>query len=354
MSYETIILADLHLKDNEGVGGVDPYGTSLRTKDKLDSLSKAITFGVSNKVNSIIIAGDLFDNTQPSNKLKASVAKILSKAIKQLPVYIIGGNHETTDNKYFNLMSESSYSINLIFAKNSSVQTNEGVMLKLISSGQEDCIEKMSILTPTILIGHFQIDGALFDNERISKYFIKPHILSKFLAVFNGHFHKRQHNANWRYIGALCRNTFGECSNSDGFLYLHINSGMIIKEEYITIEDRKFIKIYKDVDRESDIYKYVDSLNDLEDNIIKITFKLKDVFQIHRRKIKEYIKSNKNPFDAFVEYEQDFKESTESISNNITNTDVFSEYVKKKKISKKLIKIGNKILKEMVSNNEVI
>ena len=80
--YKTAIFADLHLQNNEPIGGVDQNGINLRTKDKISYLNTVIDYAVDNKLNSIINAGDLFDTPTPSNKLKTMVSKALQKALQ--------------------------------------------------------------------------------------------------------------------------------------------------------------------------------------------------------------------------------------------------------------------------------
>uniref|UniRef100_A0A6H1ZB80 Putative calcineurin-like phosphoesterase n=1 Tax=viral metagenome TaxID=1070528 RepID=A0A6H1ZB80_9ZZZZ len=349
--YDLIVMADTHIKDNESIGGIDEIGRSKRTVDKINYLNTAITYAVDNKVDAIIIAGDLYDNNSPSNRLRSVVSKIFYKALKNnIKIYIIGGNHDTNDSISYNMMSECIYNDNLIFAKNTTINTNEDIQLKLLSWGQEDVLDKIKPLTSTILFGHLQIEGASYDNERLAKGFISPVALSQFTAVFCGHFHKRQKKGNYRYIGALCRNNFGERNNPCGFLRLCLDKGSI-KEEYIVIDDRRFIQYEADILEEADIYKEIDSF-DLKDNIVKVLFNIPPDLTLHKRKIKEYAKE-KNPFEVLIEYERANEKINVSIEKNLGYVETFNKYNSLHTIPKHCILIGEDILKEVFEKGEL-
>ena len=242
-------------------------------------------------------------------------------------------------------MSESSYNDGLIFCKSASVDTENGVILKIISSGQEESITKMKPITPTILIGHFQIEGASFDNERLCTDFVKQSDLSSFLAVYCGHFHKRQKNSNWKYIGALCRNNFGESKNESGFLQLSISDGKI-NETFINIEDKSFI--YKKdigVSTEEDVIEFIKQ-SIKENSICKFVFKIPEGMKLRRRYIKEISDSFK-PFHCAIEYEYIKDKKIYSISKELNYEQTILEYSEYKKLTKKLIKVGIDVSKEV-------
>ena len=345
--YKCIFIVDLHLKDNESIGGVDETGRSLRTIDKINYFNMAIKFGIENNVDSIILGGDLYNDNSPSNRLRNIVSKILYKALKQnIKVYIMGGNHDTNDNISFNMMSECNYNDNLIFAKNTSINTNEGIQLKLISWGQESAIEKMQIFTKTILFGHLQIEGAKYDNERLAKGFIKPSSLSKFIRVYTGHFHKRQQTENYTYVGALCRNNFGERNNPSGFLYLELLNGGIETERFVDINDRRFHQYELEVTSEDEIYKHLQGLN-IENDVVKIVYKIPSDLTLHKRKIKEFA-MEKNPFDILIEYERENEKLSVAIEKNLGYIEAFEKYNELKNTPKEYIEVGEKIIEKVL------
>ncbi len=346
--YKSVLIADLHLKDFESIGGLDRLGFSLRTTDKLNSLMKSVAYAIAHKVDSFIVLGDLFDGTRFSEELRALVSSILSNLIKDnIQVLIVGGNHDTNDNFSYNLDSESNLCDNIIAAKNYSIYLNDQKLwLRFIASGLESEIDK--ITSKSILFSHLQLIGAKFDNERLSDKFISIESLQKFEAVFTGHFHKRQRINNCRYIGALCRNNFGEKDNESGFLYLELGDGRVSKEEYIPIEDRVFESYEVFVSSEKDMYDYIDSLN-IENKIIKIEFNIGDL-EIHPRKIKEYAKSL-NPFHIDISFQREHTVTSSEIKTELSYKDAFDSYNKLNKTSKHLIKIGQELLESIFENN---
>jgi len=346
--YTSVLIADLHLKDFESIGGLDKDGLSLRTNDKISCLRSATNYALSRRVDSFMILGDLFDSTRFSEELRAVVSSILANLTKNdIQVIIVGGNHDTTDNYSYNLDSESNLCDSIISARNYSLYLDDQkIWLRFIASGMESEIDK--ITTKSILFSHLQLIGAKYDNERLSEKFVSIESLKRFEAVFTGHFHKRQRIDNCRYIGALCRNNFGERNNEDGFLYLELDKGTVSKEEYIPINDRKFESYEVVVSSEKQIYEYLNSLN-IEGKIVKIEFTV-DEGVVHPRKIKEYANSL-NPFHIDIVFQREKIITSSKIKTELSYKDAFNTYNMLNKTPKHLIKIGQEILKSVFENN---
>lgn len=348
--YSFVAIADVHLKDNESIGDISENGLSFRTIDKLDALQKAIDYSLCYGTDAFIILGDLCDSTHISERLRYEIFnKLKDLILSGIEVFIVGGNHDTNDNRIYNFLSESVLSDGLYLADNLMVETKKGIDLLFLSSGKEKELETIKISKPTILLAHCQVIGAKYDDERLSKTFIEPKLFAQFKATYLGHFHKRQSGSNYSYIGALCKNSFGEKNNKDGFIFVKTKNGEIVTEKYISIDDREFIQIERGVSSNEEIYTFVKDLN-LENKIVKIIFKLKDEFILHPKKIKEFLKL-KNPFHIKIEYENEYVPISNNISSTLNYMDVFDKYVKLNNISHENVKIGNQILEEVFRNN---
>lgn len=338
------------MKDNESIGDISENGLCVRTIDKLNALQKAIDYSLSYGTDAFIIIGDLCDSTHISERLRFEIFNKLKDLIfSGIDVFIVGGNHDTNDNKIYNFLSESILSEGLYLADHLLVDTKKNINLLFLSSGKEKELETIKISSPTILFAHCQVIGAKYDDERLSKTFIEPKLFEQFKAVYLGHFHKRQKDANYSYVGALCKNSFGEKNNKDGFVFVKTKNGEIITEKYISIEDREFIQIERGVSSDEEIYTFVNGLN-LENKIVKIIFKLKDEFILHPKKIKEFIKL-KNPFHIKIEYENEYVPISNNISSTLNYMDIFNKYVKLNNISHENVRIGNQILEDVFKND---
>lgn len=337
--YRILFFTDPHLKDKEPIGGVDNFNRSKRTVDKINLFSYVIQYAIDYKIDTVACLGDLFDNPSPSERLRTIVSKIFRKAINNgIAVYLLGGNHDTSDNRSYNFMSESALNDKLVFAKQTTIELDKYNIL-MLSFGQEKEIPNIKVVKPTILAGHFQIIGAKYENERLSESFIAPEELNKFEKVYCGHFHKRQPN----YIGALTRNDFGERDNPTGFIVLEIDSN--IKETYVSVKDRTFYQEEFEVTSEEEIYNTIDGI-DLKDNVIKLKFNLLSDFKPHRNKIRDYAKS-KEPFDIIIEYIRENTKICEKIERDLSYQKVFEMYTKISNTPKEYIKKGKEIMEEV-------
>ncbi len=344
--YKFIVFSDLHLKDIESIGVVDNFGKNTRTNQKIKILYDLAKHAVSNKVDAVISAGDLYDNTYPSNRLKNAVSKIFAYLIKHdINVYVIGGNHDTRNSNYFNMMSECNFSDKLSFCKNKTIHTNEQINLKLLSWNQDVELKEVSGFDNTILIGHLQIVGAEINEEIISKESTPISFPARFKKAYLGHLHKRQQTKNYTYIGALTRKTFGERKNPTGF-YLITIDGHDIFEEIIPVQDLIFKEYKTEVATEQDIYNYIDGL-DIKDKAVKFTFIVPNDIFPHPRKIKHWAVSEKKPFNINIAYEKEGMVMDNSIKQNLTSTKAFNEFISLNSVSKARERLGRAILEKV-------
>lgn len=343
--FSFVGIADLHLKDRESIGDINADNLSVRTLQKLDALSEAVSCALYYGVDAFISLGDIFDSTRISERLRYEVLIRLQDLIYSgIDIYFVGGNHDTTDNITYSLLSESTMIEGIMPANNLVVETNKGVDLLFIASGKEDEIIKFSPNKPTILFSHCQIEGAKYDNEKIGKSFIALDSLTKFHSVYLGHFHKRQRKGNCRYIGALCRNSFNEKGNPTGFVYVRLKGDRIREERYNPINDLDFVQFDKSVSSEKEIIEFIESLS-IEGKVVKIRLSLLEPFKVHPRRIKEIAKS-KNPFDVVIEYNREKTIVDSSIKSNLSYMDAFSKYTSLNKVSKEIEEVGRKILEK--------
>ncbi len=89
MNFKFVHIADCHL---------DTYNRSQILKNELNkSFSNAIKSALENKVDFVLICGDLFNNASPNiNTLVFAIEELKKLKEKDIPVYIIAGSHDYT------------------------------------------------------------------------------------------------------------------------------------------------------------------------------------------------------------------------------------------------------------------
>jgi len=345
-----VAIADLHLKDKESVGDLASNGLSVRTVQKLNALTEAVEYALLHGVDMFVSLGDLFDSPSVSERLRYEVLLRLKDLLcSGIEVYIVGGNHDTSDNITYSLFSDTAIAEELYYANNLFVANKKGIDLLFLASGQEAKIVEYVPQATTLLFSHCQIVGAKFDNERISKHFVSEETLSKFEAVFLGHFHKRQRHNKYRYVGALCRNNFNERDNPDGFLYVRMNKSKIREEKFIPINDIRFLQFEKTVSDENEIFEYINSL-DLENAAVKLKISTNGSFVPRSRRIRETIRKIKNPFDIFIEYEEPRQLIEHGFKESLSYNEIFTKFVSMNKLTPSTVEIGQHILDKVFNN----
>lgn len=343
--YKTVILADIHLLDNDSlVPKTDESGRNLRTKDKIKYIKKAIYFAINNNVDSFIIAGDLFHHNRPSNRLRAISMRLLSKLInKNIKVYLIPGNHDMSS-AYYNLHSETYLNNNLILANNETIKATSIINLHLLGWGNQN---QLNPNKNTILISHLQIKGADFGNERLAEEGLEKtnKDIKGYKKVYLGHIHKRQSKENYTYVGALCKNNFNEINNPSGFLYLKIKNNKY-KEKFINIKDRILEKHTLSIIKEKEIYNYFKDKN-ITDKIIYITIDHSKELFLDTYRIKKTLIKKHSPLVLKIDYNKDTNLDEETIKIGIKGQEAFDEFVQYKNIPNEYIKLGKAILKQI-------
>jgi predicted phosphodiesterase len=149
------------------------------------------------EVDSVVIAGDVFDNTNPPEAIKAEFVKWLNKF--KVPVNIIAGNHES-----------SSYDNNAL------MDIGEAFKLK---SGQHAHVfigNVNEIMYPGVGVFHLMMEGidehykdsVQFTDDRFSLY------NTIMLGDFHGFWHKKYGDKNFLYPGPPYPTRFGESNHS--------------------------------------------------------------------------------------------------------------------------------------------
>lgn len=347
--YKTVLVADVHLRDTDMIPKEDERGLSIRTKDKLNNLKAAINFAIDKKFDSFIVAGDLFHSTRPSNQLKTEVSEILSKLVRnKIHLYLIGGNHDTTNGNYYNMMSESHFSDYISFTMNQSIATKTETSLHLLSWNNRNELEPDS---KTILISHLQVESAEYGDERLAKTGTKVNDIKGYKKAYLGHLHKRQKTKYYNYIGSLNINNFGERDNPTGFLTLTLKDNKVT-EQYHNTKDKTFVKETIDIQTQSDIKNKFEGEN-LQGVIIKLEINLPEETHINRKMIESFFYNEKKVYYlAPISYNRDTSLQEQSIKVGIKDDEAFEKFIEEKEINNFYKKVGLKILKKVENENK--
>lgn len=91
-------LSDLHLGYSSGRKKIDENGFNVRENDGYLAYNVAVDQIIKEKVNCVLIAGDMFHSPRPKNHTILIAQEGLRRlAEANIPVYIIAGNHDATD-----------------------------------------------------------------------------------------------------------------------------------------------------------------------------------------------------------------------------------------------------------------
>lgn len=91
-------ISDTHLGYSSGRKRVDENGFNIRENDGYVALNKAVTEMIEEKVDAVVVTGDLFHTPRPKNHTIIIAQNELRRlALEDIPVYILAGNHDATD-----------------------------------------------------------------------------------------------------------------------------------------------------------------------------------------------------------------------------------------------------------------
>lgn len=88
------LLADIHVENHRRHGGELVAGVNNRCRLTLDALRVAIGVAEAERVDALVVLGDLFDTDRPSPQVVAAVMRALDARREGLRVIVVAGNHD--------------------------------------------------------------------------------------------------------------------------------------------------------------------------------------------------------------------------------------------------------------------
>lgn len=261
-NYKIIHCADIHLGSKLETS-LTKAKAKVRRQEVFSSFTRMIKYAVDNKINIILIAGDLFDVENTSEDIKKVFDAI--SANEKINFYYVKGNHDenpSLENKPNNLYTFSS--------ELTSYRINDLV----ISGIEQDNVEfynniKLNKDDFNILLLHANvISGKASKAEDIDLKSLKDKNID-YLAL--GHIHSfNKYEIDSRglacYSGCLEGRGYDECGEK-GFVVLEINNKKIRNLQFICNSERQLLTVEVDITGVIDVFNYVlDKVKDINRN----------------------------------------------------------------------------------------
>ncbi len=358
------LTADVHFGHSDHLGRINPEtGLHTRLEDFLRNFDIIVDYvlDATNKIDLLVIAGDIYKTRNPTNTQQAHFAKRLCKLSDAgQRVLISTGNHDI-------LAGEGqSHSIGVIKELNlphinivdePSIQEYSGVKIGVMPYIYK---QKLSVKThtealqyyteevgslksqgATILIGHQSIEGAVLpsgavDAESMAEIVLPQSLFKGFDFAAFGHIHEHQivcKDPLVVYTGPLDRIDFSQADKPIGFVTYDTESKSCKFGELPAV-DLYHIKVDLtniDITKEDPAQKIIDAINmkRLPNAIARLTYKIKETHLDLLDKGKVQRALDKAKFCAGVKSEivREHVSRNEEINESISSVDALKKYV---------------------------
>jgi DNA repair protein SbcD/Mre11 len=268
------VIKFIHFSDShigvDTIGPLDPETRiSSRVLDYLDSMDAIIDFAVEEDVDIALFTGDAFHVGNPNPIYLVEFSKRIIRLMKQCPTILLVGNHDQYRQGSFldvysvlssaleNVAIGNVYETWAITTKHGDIQiTTAPWPTKDMQGSIDDAIYKLGVhinnKSPSILMGHFSVEGAQYGAERdyvMGKdaiVHLDTLVTGPWDYVALGHIHMYQvvfDDPPVVYAGSIERVTFNEEKEAKGFVYGTID-GHDVKYEFVQLD----VRPYKTVD----------------------------------------------------------------------------------------------------------
>ncbi|MEC9309932.1 MAG: exonuclease SbcCD subunit D [Chloroflexota bacterium] len=341
-----IHFSDLHI-GVENYGRIDPdTGLSTRLNDFLSSFDQVVSYAVGEKVDLVILAGDVYKGRDPSQTHQREFAKRLSTLSRyNIPTFILVGNHDLPNTttranavEIFptldvpNVYVGDKLETHLIKTRSGLLQIlsvpwprRGGILSREESKGmsidevRQEIESRMTVAIaqqsaaldpniPAILTAHATVNGATVGTER-SMMLGQDHILlvsalqkPQIDYVALGHIHKhqilRKDTPMVVYSGSLERVDFSEELDAKGFCVIDIDpllpQGLRVTDfEFHSVSARPFVSIDVEVN-DSDLapnQAICDSISkiNIQDSVVRVKIRVSQEMEhlINDRQIRD-------------------------------------------------------------------
>lgn len=292
-------LSDLHLGYSSGRKRVDENGFNIRENDGYIAYDRVITQIINEKIDAVLIAGDVFHSPRPKNHTiliaQEGLRRLTEAGIK---TYILAGNHDATDVKAEVPSSKLLHQPNMnIFSYSEPYVVKEiapDIYMHFVSHhafiDQDETMNKIKLIDNSINL--LATHGSCYDTN-IGQILRTPNEPREIIIpeaimdmnwdyTFLGHIHERgwiaskdgktdTANRKQFYNGSLLRRGFSDKKsiNGRGWTKWIINDDKSIQYEMFTIKEREQldmepvnVKNKKTSDIEKEIINQLQSIDD--------------------------------------------------------------------------------------------
>src|SRR4051812_19758060 len=275
----------------ENYGRLNPEtGLNTRLHDFLDTLDEAIARAIEERVDAVVVAGDVYKSRDPSPTHQRELARRIIRLIKaDIQVIIVPGNHDTpmaagraTSVDIFRELELPNVTVMRRIAAER-IQTRSGPLQvvalpwlarsTLLADDEyknlpiDDLLQVMSTIIdealpricstldpsiPAVLVGHAHVFGARVGAERLLTLGNDPMLNASMLDLPNigyhamGHIHKHQAVVSGPrpvvYAGSINRVDFSEEDEKKGFVLVELQPGKS-EWEMVPVKARPFLTI---------------------------------------------------------------------------------------------------------------
>lgn len=283
-------LADVHI-GMENYGRLNPEtGLNTRLHDFLDTLDEAVTRAIDERVDAVVVAGDVYKSRDPSPTHQRELARRIIRLIKNdVHVVLVPGNHDTpmaagraTSVDIFRELELPNVTV-LRRISSGRVETRSGPlqvvalpwltrstflahdeyrnlpldelvqqMAALIEGSLQEICADLDPGIPSVLVGHAHVFGARVGAERLLTLGNDPMLNVSVLDLPNvgyyalGHIHKHQTVVTGPrsvvYAGSINRVDFSEEDEKKGFILVELQNGKS-EWEFVPVKARPFLTI---------------------------------------------------------------------------------------------------------------
>ncbi len=283
-------LADVHI-GMENYGRLNPEtGLNTRLHDFLDTLDEAVTRAIDERVDAVVVAGDVYKSRDPSPTHQRELARRIIRLIRNdVHVVLVPGNHDTpmaagraTSVDIFRELELPNVTV-LRRISSGRVETRSGPlqvvalpwltrstflahdeyknlpldelvqqMASLIEGSLQEVCADLDPNIPSVLVGHAHVFGARVGAERLLTLGNDPMLNVSVLDLPNvgyyalGHIHKHQTVVTGPrsvvYAGSINRVDFSEEDEKKGFVLVELQNGKS-EWEFVPVKARPFLTI---------------------------------------------------------------------------------------------------------------
>ena len=372
-----LCFADLHI-GQKAYCQIDPT-TGLHTRElkAIKILNHLVNEAISQNIDVVIFAGDMFKNSLvPPTLLNAVNAAFIRLSNAHIHTLVLDGNHDVSKLTTFSSGLHQFHSLKIPYIKQTRFYgeelltfnniTYKFVFLPTYHTKQEltTYLSQLDTSYPTIIIGHLTIQNAklndwnIIDNEECidMDIFKKDNIL----AVVLGHLHKHQilHDSEPLifYCGSADRIDFSEEQQPKGYVLLNINND--VKHTFVPISfAQQFQTLKIDCTDSNDITTIEDRILSrlqtltLNDKIVRLQVKVNDNIKINENKIISYAYSHNVQHLLKVQYILDKQEDTAiTMTNALSTFTAVERYYEGQVRSKERIMLCKNIIERVDKN----